>query len=233
METRRRDSVAPCAPITFFSDSHQRIFRALVRLIGEGIGEPHISILANQLRDSGELEKVGGPAYLAYLTEGLPRSTDLTPYVKKIIGHWHRRQALLVSDQFAATIRSNHLEPDAAIAVFRQKLADVIAVAAPSIKNGSAGVELDITTLANVEARAVEWLWEPYVPIGMLTLMSGEPSAGKSFVSLSIAAELSRGKLLDGNETDPGTTLYLNSARILSLSLCARASTLSTGTPVS
>jgi hypothetical protein len=64
--------------------------------------------------------------------------------------------------------------------------------------------------LADVQARPVEWLWEPFIPIGMLSMLSGDPGTGKSFIALSVAAELSHGKLRDGRNVDPANTLYLS-----------------------
>lgn len=64
--------------------------------------------------------------------------------------------------------------------------------------------------LANVEPRAVDWLWEPFIPAGMLTMLSGDPGTGKSFIALSIAAELSRGRLQDNRIVEPANTLYLS-----------------------
>jgi hypothetical protein len=49
-----------------------------------------------------------------------------------------------------------------------------------------------LTCAANVEPRAVEWLWYGRVPIGMLTMFAGDPKLGKSYVTLSMAAALSR-----------------------------------------
>jgi hypothetical protein len=67
----------------------------------------------------------------------------------------------------------------------------------------------DLVCLADVEARCVDWLWEPFVPLRMLSMISGDPGAGKSFVALAVAADLSRGKLRDGRIVDPANTLYL------------------------
>lgn len=47
--------------------------------------------------------------------------------------------------------------------------------------------------LSDVEPKAVDWLWEPYLPKGMLALLSGDPGCGKTFVSLAIGADLSNG----------------------------------------
>jgi len=41
----------------------------------------------------------------------------------------------------------------------------------------------------------VQWLWQGRIPLGHVTLIEGDPGAGKSFVALDLAARVSRGKL--------------------------------------
>jgi hypothetical protein len=67
----------------------------------------------------------------------------------------------------------------------------------------------DLVCLADVEARPVDWLWEPFIPLRMLSMISGDPGAGKSYVALAVAADLSRGRLRDGRIVEPANTLYL------------------------
>ncbi|MGA3210918.1 MAG: AAA family ATPase, partial [Terriglobales bacterium] len=45
----------------------------------------------------------------------------------------------------------------------------------------------DLAPLSNWEPKPVEWLWKPYVPGAMLTLLSGAPGVGKTYVALAIA----------------------------------------------
>lgn len=63
--------------------------------------------------------------------------------------------------------------------------------------SGGAGVSLArlpvVVRLADVEPEAVDWLWYPYIPRGKLTLLEGDPSAGKTWLALTIAAIVSRG----------------------------------------
>lgn len=62
--------------------------------------------------------------------------------------------------------------------------------------------------LADVEPEAVQWLWEPYIPIGKITLMVGDPGIGKSFMSLAIATAVSQGRGAYGLELpEPGKVL--------------------------
>lgn len=47
-----------------------------------------------------------------------------------------------------------------------------------------------VVSLANVEPEPVSWLWEPYLPLGKLTIVEGDPGAGKTWVTLAICSRL-------------------------------------------
>jgi hypothetical protein len=50
------------------------------------------------------------------------------------------------------------------------------------------------TTLSDIPAQPVRWLWEGRIPYGKLTLIDGEPGSGKSALALDLAARVSRGR---------------------------------------
>ena len=50
-----------------------------------------------------------------------------------------------------------------------------------------------LVQLSTVEAKEVSWLWHPYIPLGKLTLLKGDPSAGKTFLSLALCASITQG----------------------------------------
>lgn len=58
---------------------------------------------------------------------------------------------------------------------------------------------LVIYSLDKIEKQPVEWLWHGRIPLGKLTLLVGTPDAGKSFLTIALAAHLSRGDQLPGN----------------------------------
>ena len=66
--------------------------------------------------------------------------------------------------------------------------------------------------LSQVHSEMVQWLWKPYLPRGKLILLDGDPKVGKSFLSIDLAARLSRGgPLPDGQGLDrPHVTLILS-----------------------
>ena len=64
------------------------------------------------------------------------------------------------------------------------------------------------TRLSQVEPETIEWLWKPYIPKGKITVVEGDPGEGKSWFTLALAAEISRGSRMIGGT--PGTCLMLN-----------------------
>lgn len=72
--------------------------------------------------------------------------------------------------------------------------------------------ELVVYTASEVEISTPEFLWSPYIPIGMGTLVAGVPDQGKSYLTLKVAAAVSRGWPLPGDEQvrPPGEVVILN-----------------------
>jgi replicative DNA helicase len=65
----------------FYRDAHRRIFERMV-----GLSERSMPIdlvtLKDELSRAGELDDVGGPAYIAALTDGVPRSANVEHYAR-------------------------------------------------------------------------------------------------------------------------------------------------------
>lgn len=65
--------------------------------------------------------------------------------------------------------------------------------------------------IADVEPETVKWLWHPYIPYGKLTLLEGDPGAGKSWLGLAIATAQSLGQGLPNvNGLHPGNALVIS-----------------------
>ena len=50
-----------------------------------------------------------------------------------------------------------------------------------------------LVTAEGIDPDRIDWIWEPYLPAGAVTLMAGAPGCGKSFLSIALAASLSQG----------------------------------------
>jgi hypothetical protein len=53
----------------------------------------------------------------------------------------------------------------------------------------------EVISLENVVPEEIEWLWPNRIPLGMLTLLAGDPGVGKSFLSLFIASLVTAAKM--------------------------------------
>ena len=57
--------------------------------------------------------------------------------------------------------------------------------------------------LSDVEPEKLLWLWPRYIPLAKFTLLEGDPSTGKSTLTMDIAAAVSRGHAMpDGSHSD-------------------------------
>jgi len=81
----------------FSLDSHRRIYGAMLHLQENGIAVDLITV-GEELRKRKEIEAVGGPAYLASLTEGLPRNLSVENYVRIVKDKSLLRQLMSVCD---------------------------------------------------------------------------------------------------------------------------------------
>ena len=60
--------------------------------------------------------------------------------------------------------------------------------------------ELRLIQMSEVTAEEVRWLWYPYIPLGKLTIIQGDPGEGKTTFSLALIAALTKGEALPERE---------------------------------
>lgn len=49
---------------------------------------------------------------------------------------------------------------------------------------------IELVQLSKVAPESVEWLWYPYIPLGKVTILEGDPGLGKSWLTMAITAAL-------------------------------------------
>jgi hypothetical protein len=70
----------------------------------------------------------------------------------------------------------------------------------------------DVVCLATVQPVAVDWLWEPYLPLGMTVSLEGDPGTGKSTLTATLAAYVTTGRPFPGEgcpKREPRNVLML------------------------
>ena len=71
-------------------------------------------------------------------------------------------------------------------------------------------IKLKMIRMSEVQSQEIEWLWDPFIPYGKLTIIQGDPGDGKTTMVLNLAAKLSKGEALDENMkvTEPVNVIY-------------------------
>ena len=85
---------------TFSLDSHRRIFNRMTAMAAEGQAI-NLLLLMEALRSNRELESIGGAAYLASLTEGLPRRNSVEPLVGIVREKAMLREAIAIAQDLS------------------------------------------------------------------------------------------------------------------------------------
>ena len=81
-----------------------------------------------------------------------------------------------------------------------------------------------VRCLAHIEAKPVEWLWYPYIPLQHLTLVYGDGDVRKSWLALAIGAAVTRGGTLgDAQAVEQGSVLLCTTEDDLAATVRPRA----------
>jgi replicative DNA helicase len=182
----------------FYRDAHRRIFDKMVSL-----NERHHAIdfvtLKEELSRAGEIDEVGGPAYVASLADGVPRATNVEYYARIV-----KEKATLRNLIFAANkILTNAYEADQeSDLILDEAESSIFAVADDRLKAGF----VPMHQLVKDSFPKIEQLFEQKrlitgVPTGFvdldemtrglqggdLVIVAARPSMGKTSLVLNIA----------------------------------------------
>jgi replicative DNA helicase len=182
----------------FSLDSHQRIYRAIVELMAKGHGIDYLTV-QEELARRRELDSVGGPAYLAYLSEGIPRNFNIESYVRIVKDKSLLRQLMSIFHE--GQIRASDQSEDA-ITVLGDVEALLADVADSAIQRGLAGIgEIVAQSFGSIDAlyeqgREVTGLATRYTEFDRMTsglqdseliIIAARPSMGKTAWAINIA----------------------------------------------
>ncbi len=186
----------------FALDSHQRIYRAILDLLSTGHAVDYITVM-EALSRRRELDAIGGPAYLASLSEGVPRHLNIESYVRILKDKSLLRQMLgIFSDGMQLASDQNEDATDVLNSV-EQRLADV---ADSAIQRGFSGIpEIVANSFGSIDAlyeqgREVTGLATHYIEFdkmtsglqnGELIIIAARPSMGKTAWAINIAQNCS------------------------------------------
>lgn len=186
----------------FFRRAHQEVFTALIHLDSQQIAFDFITV-KDELIKRGQFEEVGGPAYLASLTDGVPRTTNIAHYAQIVREHSMRRALVATANRILVDAYDAKLSPAAVVSAADHAMINLQ-------RNDGAGEFVSIAETVNDEYRNIESAvenrgkllgitsgyqsidelthgWEP----GNLIAICARPSIGKTALVLNMAVAAS------------------------------------------
>lgn len=173
-------STSGLAPGDFYwAERHGPIFAAIQSLHGRG--EPvDAHTVADDLGKAGKLEAVGGERAVSDLAAEVTVTAHAPHHAGKIREHALERRRQAIAQRLAQG------EIDSAEA---QRALRVLDAAQDSSRSDG----IRAIPFAEIEEEKVDWLFEGRIPLGMLTLLLGDPGLGKSTFTTMLAGMVSRG----------------------------------------
>ena len=182
----------------FSLDSHRRVFQRMSELSAEGHAIDLVT-LSEMLGRYKEVESVGGVAYLASLTEGLPRRPILEEYIRIVKDKSLLRQLMLIC---SAAIARAADQSESALDVLNAAESQLLEVGEKGISKGLASLEEIVSgsfgSIDNLyqQAREITGLATHYTEFdkmtsglqkGELVIIAARPSMGKTAWAVNIA----------------------------------------------
>ena len=182
----------------FFRDAHRRIFGKMLNLVERGQAIDFITV-KDELGRTGDLDHVGGPAYIASLVDGLPHGVNVGDYARIV----KQKSTLRSLIQSANRVLSSayHAEEDAEV-IIDEAEREIFAIAEGSIHGGFVSMrDLANASFAMVEQAHARKQLITGVPTGFIELdemmaglqpsdliiVAGRPSMGKTSLVLNVA----------------------------------------------
>ncbi len=185
-------------PESFYADKHSEIYRAIYAIFSKGDPIDTVSVVT-KLKDFGQLDRVGGPAYVTELIETVPAAGNAGYYAEQVLNKSTLRNLIHAADDIAEIGYSDPESVDEALDQAEKKVFQ--ATQAPSAQKfrpiGTAlkeawerfehlnanpqdkrGVQSGFTALDNVLAGFQK---------SDLIILAARPSMGKTTFALDIA----------------------------------------------
>src|ERR671912_1308325 len=182
----------------FYRDAHRRIFDKMISLNERNQAIDFVT-LKEELSRSGELDEVGGPAYIASLADGVPRATNVEYYARIVKEKSTLRNLIYAANKIVTNAYEADQEPDL---ILDEAESSIFSVADDRLKAGF----VPMRDLVKESFPKIEQLFEQKrlvtgTPTGFidldemtrglqpgdLVIIAARPSMGKTSLVLNIA----------------------------------------------
>ena len=212
----------------FYLDGHRKIYKQMYALIAASRPIDLIT-LKNELQRSNELEAAGGPAYLASLTDGLPRAINIEYYAHIVREKATLRRLIQIAND---TMIRSYQDEDTAEEVLEIVEKAIFEIGDRRFSKGFEGIELlvsevykEIEQVSNRKS-LVTGLETGFTELDKMTagfhpsdliIIAARPSLGKTSLCLNIALHAAARK----NQTIAIFSLEMSKEQLVKRLLCA------------
>ena len=179
-------------PDDFFRDAHARVFKAAARLADRGVPTDMLP-LVEELRAAGDMDEVGGAAYLSSLTDGVPKGSNLSHYCG-IVREKSRLRRIVEAGMWLAAQGYEGTETSAKVAdVAARRLLGLVETQDRGLTTAEAAIEAYVGSLGTPAADPLPTGYADLdrVIAGLrpadLAIVAGRPSTGKTSFGVGIA----------------------------------------------
>jgi len=187
------------AAADFYVERHARVYGAMASMAEQGMPLDVVTV-AERLRQRGELEKVGGAAYLAELSERVPTAANIEHYAritreKGVLRRLIRASTLIAEEAYQDSVDTTEFVDQAEQSIF--EIADASARTAPEridslIAASVSRIDMlikreDAVTGVPSGFRDLDKLTAGFQPADLI-IVAGRPSMGKTAFCLNVAS---------------------------------------------
>jgi replicative DNA helicase len=214
----------------FYRGIHRKIYAKMQALWEQSKAIDPLT-LSEELKKSGDLESIGGAAYLASLIDGVPKTTNIEYYVRIVKEKSVLRQLIFASNEIISRCYTQNDEVDA---IINDAERSIFSIAEEKVIGGFISFkEVAKDTIKNIDKlyerkELITGLPTPFIDFNELTgglqpgdyiVIASRPAMGKTSLSLNIAQHVG----LKTDETVGIFSLEMSKEQLVLRMLCSRA----------
>lgn len=191
----------------FYRENNRLVFSAIITLYEKGKPADLIT-LGEELRERGQLEPIGGTAYLTACLDSCPTAAAIRHYAE-IVAEKSRLRSVL---HFSQIVARHSTLPDASssevLASVQSSLANIL-----SLLPEKKFISRSLNEILSEPLAPPPWVVKPFLASEAVTMLHGREGTSKSFLALHIALAVAAGREVFGRYrvSQPGPVLYWDS----------------------